>query len=324
MKALQILGPKQCTVREVSEPVPGPGQVLLKVLAVTTCPHWDMHILGGEPMFPGVPIQYPYTPGQPGHEACGEIAALGEGVAGLNVGQRVCAWRDPGHDVPGCYAQYVIKDADDVIPVPGTLAPEDCAALELAMCVTAHLQFALRLDAVAGKRVGVFGLGPAGLVCVQLLKDAGAAEVVGFDLLPTRRELALRLGADRVMAPRDPEAAAFPLRYRPGALDTAFDCAGAAPAVHYAMDHTNGLCVLFAVQRAPYTFAPEHWGGLVLAGAQPHTRAAAEYAAARLAAGTLDLGALVTRTMPLEDYAEGVALLRRQEALKIAFLPHGN
>jgi len=321
MKALQITGPGACGLIDLPDPVPGPGQVLLRVLAVTTCPHWDMHILGGDPMFPGVPIEYPYTPGQPGHEACGDIAALGEGVTGLRVGQRVCAWRDPGHDQPGCYAQFVVKDAHDVIPVPERLAPEACAALELAMCVSAHLQLALRLDAVAGRRAGVFGLGPAGLVAVQLLKDAGAAEVVGFDPLPARRELAARLGADRALDPAGPEAAAFPGRFQPGALDLAFDCAGAAPAVHYALDHTNQLCILFAVQRAPYTFAPQHWGGLVLAGAQAHTRQAAEYAAGRLDAGTLDLAPLVSETRPLSEYAEGVARLRTQQALKVAFLP---
>jgi len=321
MKALQILGPNNAVLCDAPEPVAGPGQVLLKVLAVTTCPHWDMHILGGEPMFPGVPIEYPYTLGQPGHEACGEIAAVGEGVEGLHVGQRVCAWRDPGHDVPGCYAQYVVKEVNDVIPVPETLAPEACAALELAMCVSAHLLLALKLDAIAGQRVGVFGLGPAGLVAVQLARDAGAAEVVGFDLMASRRELAAHLGADYVIDPASDEAARFPMRYQEGALHTAFDCAGVASAVHYALDRTNALCVLFAVQRQPYTFAPQHWGGLILAGAQMHTREAAEYAAARLASGGLDLGALVSRTMPLEDYAAGVAMLRAQEALKIAFLP---
>ena len=69
MRALQIVAPGEFRIQDVPVPEPGPGQVLLKVLAVTTCPHWDMHIMGGQPMFAGGQLDYPYTIGQPGHEA---------------------------------------------------------------------------------------------------------------------------------------------------------------------------------------------------------------------------------------------------------------
>ena len=321
MRSLQIVAPNEAVVVDLPTPEPGPGQVLLRVLAVTTCPHWDLHVLSGEPMFPGVPLEYPYQPGQPGHEACGDVAAVGEGVAGLNVGDRVCAWRDQGHDRPGCYAEYVLIDENLVIPVPRELLPEACAALELAMCMSAHVMFAEKLDAVAGRRAGVFGLGPAGLVAVQLLKAAGAIEVVGFDPLPQRRAAAEAWGAARTLDPANREAKAFPKRHSPGCLDLAIDCVGAAAVVHEAMRVTRDLVVLFAVQREPYVFGPECWGGLTLAGTQPHTREAAEYAAARLQSGQLDLGMLVTERLPLAEYARGVDLLRRKKALKIAFVP---
>ena len=295
--------------------------MLVKVLAVTTCPHWDIHILAGEPMFPGGTLDYPYTSGQPGHEACGDLVALGEGVAGLAVGQRVCVWHDRGHDVQGCYAQYVAVDAESAIPAPAELPPESCAALELGMCASAHLMFAEKFGAVAGKRAGVFGLGPAGLVFLQLARAAGATEVVGFDPLPSRRELAGTLGADQTFDPTDSAAVELPQRGQPGCLDCTFDCAGLPAAVHQAMAMTNELVVLFAVQREPYAFGPELWGGMVLAGTRPHTREAAEYAAARLADGRLDLGALVTHTMPLAEYGRGVELLKQREAVKVAFLP---
>ena len=321
MRVLQVLQPRYCQVREAPAPEPAPGQVLVKVLAVTTCPHWDIHILDGQPMFPGMTLAYPYTLGQPGHEACGDIAAVGDGVRDLAVGQRVCVWRDRGHDVQGCYAQLVAVDAPDVIPVPEALPPEACAPLELAMCVSAHVLYAEKLDAIQGKRVGVFGLGPAGLVAVQLLRAAGAAHVVGVDPLPARRDLAQRLGADVVCGPDDEALGTLPKRGHPNALECAFDCVGSPAAVHQAMALTNHLLLLFAVQRDPYVFAPEFWGGLTLAGTRPHSREAAEYAAARLADGRLDLGALVSNTMRLGQYAEAVDLLKRREALKVAFLP---
>ena len=321
MKALEIVSPGHVELRDVPMPEPGPGEILLKVLAVTTCPHWDIHVLGGRPMFPGAALEYPYTLGQPGHEACGEVAAVGEGVGGVKAGSRVCAWRDRGHRMPGCYAQFVAMAEEDVIPVPASLSPEACAPLELAMCVSAHVLYAEKLDAVAGERVGVFGLGPAGLVCVQLLRAAGASEVVGFDPLASRRELARQLGADCVLDPSGEAAAAFPVRGRSGSLACAFDCVGLPAAVHRAMEVTNHLVVLFAVQRESYVYEPSFWGGLTLAGTRPHTREAAEYAAERLADKRLDLGCLVTHAMRLDEYARAVDLLERRESLKIAFLP---
>ena len=317
MKALQIIGPGAFAIQDIPVPECGPGEVLLKVLAVTTCPHWDMHILGGIPMFPGMSLDYPYMIGQPGHEACGDIAALGPGVQDLTVGQRVCAWRDAGHHRPGCYAEYVVMDAVNVIPVPDRLPPEHCAPLELGMCASAHVMLAEKLDTVKGKRVGVFGLGPAGLVFVQLARAAGATHVSGFDPIPERRDLARSLGADEAFASADGFCAA---RGQAGCLDCAFDCVGTPAAVHQAMDVTQSLVVLFAVQREPYTFPPKCWPNFILAGTQPHTREAAEYAAARLADGRLTFAPLVTHTMPLEDYARAVDLLRRREAVKVAFL----
>ena len=53
----------------------------------------------------------------------------------------------------------------------------------------------------------------------------------------------------------------------------------------------------------------------------PQDFSTAEYVAKRLNEGKLDLGPLVTRKMPLQDYAEGVELLRKREATKIAFMP---
>ena len=45
---------------------PQEGEVLVKVNAITTCPHWDLNIIDGQPMFPNMKMEYPYTPSQPG------------------------------------------------------------------------------------------------------------------------------------------------------------------------------------------------------------------------------------------------------------------
>jgi len=106
MKQLQIVGPNQPEWQDADMPHAGMGEVLLKVEAITTCPHWDLHMMSGEPMFPGGRVDYPLTPGQPGHELVGSVVEVGGGVADLHVGARVAAWRDRGANVLlGDYAQ---------------------------------------------------------------------------------------------------------------------------------------------------------------------------------------------------------------------------
>jgi threonine dehydrogenase-like Zn-dependent dehydrogenase len=321
MKIVQIGAEGAFDVLEIPTPAPGPGEVLLRVEAVTTCPQWDLHLRHGEPMFPGHRFEYPYPPGQPGHEATGEIAAVGEGVTELAVGDRVSAWRDPDHKAHGCYAQYVLRKAADLIRVPAGLPPEATAPVELAMCVGASFLMLKTMDAIRGRRFGVMGLGPAGLIALQMARAEGAREVVGFDLSPARRERAVALGANAAFDSRaDDLAERFPVLPAKPALDTAIDCVGAKTTVEFLMDRTLDAVALFGVQREPYTFAPRHYR-LRLCGYPGHGRAAAEYAVGLVERGAMDLAALVTHHLPLERYAEGIDLLERQEAIKVCFRP---
>ena len=106
MKSLVIEKPGQPVWTYLPIPKPVQGEVLIRVEGVTTCPHWDMHILDGVPMFPGMTLKYPYFPGAPGHEAMGEVVAVGKGVEKLKQGMKVVAWQDTGQPRPGFYAQY--------------------------------------------------------------------------------------------------------------------------------------------------------------------------------------------------------------------------
>jgi threonine dehydrogenase-like Zn-dependent dehydrogenase len=319
MKQLQIMAPGHAEWREVPVPQPEAGQVLLKVLGVTTCPHWDMHLMSGEPMFPGRPLPYPYTPGQPGHEAMGDIVALGVGVGGLVGGARAAAWRDQGHHVPGCYAQYVCLDAPNILAVPAELEPQAIASLELAMCVQTSFDQFIALGVVQDARLVVSGLGPAGLIAVQMARAYGAREVIGFDPLPERRELAIRLGADTVFPPGAP---GFPEgRSGAAAFDAAIDCTGLKVSVEFLMDRTKHAVAAFGVLREEVAFGFRHWAGLALLGAGAHNRGAAERALALIAAGRMRLSPLVTHSLPFTRYAEGVELLRARQAIKVCFMP---
>lgn len=319
MKELSIEAPGRAVWKDAPVPVPAEGEVLVRILGVTTCPQWDLHIFGGSPMFPGQKLEYPYFPGQPGHEATGEVVAVGRGVTTPKVGARVAVWKDTGARPHGCYAQFNNLRAVDVIEVPASVPLAQIASLELAMCVETSFQQLERLGGVAGRRVGASGLGPAGLIAVQLARAHGAAEVVGIDPVAARRDLAAKLGAHRTCAP---DAAAWPADRGDGALDDAIDLTGVPASIEFLMDRTRRCVTLFGVLREEVRFTMRHWyPGLLLMGYGDHNRQAAETALRFITEGRLRLDPLVTETLPFTRYAEGVELLRQKKAVKILFDP---
>jgi len=319
MKALQIQADRRGVLIDVSIPEPGPGEVRVRVDAVTICTQWDLHLKHNSPMFPGHHFHYPYTIGQPGHEASGVIDALGANVSEFALGDRVSVWRDPGHHLMGAYAEFMVRPTEEVIRVPSHLPAWSTAPVELAMCVACTVMMLRSMAAIRGQRVAVSGLGPAGLIAVQMLKAEGAARVVGIDPLVDRRHAACQVGADTVWSPE--EAATFlPLRENP-AIDTSIDCVGSRASAGLLMDRTRDTVALFGVQREDYPFAFRHFIGLRLCGYPPHHRGAAEYAVALMEAGQLDLAPLVSHQLRLEDYDAAIELLESHTATKVCLRP---
>ena len=321
MKVLQYLEKGRPEIIDLPVPAPGNGQVLLKIQGIATCPHWDLHIMDGISMVPGGTVEYPYTPGQPGHEAMGEIVEVGPGAEPFMIGNRVALWQDQAGATQGCYAEYVVADIENLLEIPSNLTPEQIASLELAMCVQVSFDQISNVKSIAGSRFAVSGLGPAGLVAIQLAKAYGAAEVIAFDPVESRRELATSLGADRALDPTDENA--FPHnRFSPEAIDLAVDCTGLKVSVEYLMHRTVDVVALFGVLRDNVDFGFTHWcRGLHLIGYGSHNKGAAETALAHIVAGHLRLDPLITTTLPLARYAEGVELLRQQQAIKVCFTP---
>jgi threonine dehydrogenase-like Zn-dependent dehydrogenase len=319
MKTLQITAPGEFEILEVPTPRPAPSQVLVRVEAVTTCPQWDLHLRHNEPMFPGHNLKFPYSPGQPGHEAVGVVESVGVEVPQVLEGQRVCIWRDPGHDKAGCYAQFVLRDAADVIRVPDDLPPESLAPLELAMCVGASFLQLKRTGDLNG-RFGISGLGPSGLIAAQMARAEGATQVVGFDLSPPRREHAIGLWhrgrGSRPARGQRRSASRSPRQNRTGMGRGLCGCQSERRV-------SDGSCVAggddFRRAAREIAFAPRHWaGGLLLCGYPGHSREAAEYALSLIEAEKLNLAPLVTHHLPLERYNEGIDLWRGRKRSRCA------
>ena len=200
-------GPFELVQREV--PTPGSGEALVRVHACGICHSDSFSKTGG---FPG--MSWPHVPG---HEIAGEVAALGEGVKGWEVGQRVgvgwfggncgychqcrrgdlmnCAHMEiPGITVDGGYADYILVKASAMASIPDELSAEEAAPL---LCAGVTTYNALRHSgAYAGDLVAVLGVGGLGHLAVQF------AAKLGFDTVAiargtAKRELALELGARR-------------------------------------------------------------------------------------------------------------------------------
>lgn len=124
-----------------------------------------------------------------GNMAVGTVVEVGSEVSRFRTGDRVF-----GH-FPIRETQTVSEDAAD--PLPEGLSPRAAVCLDPAVMALAVRDAGIRL----GDRVAVFGLGAIGLMAVQLARLAGAEQVVGLDLIPARREVAMALGADAALDP---------------------------------------------------------------------------------------------------------------------------
>jgi NADPH:quinone reductase-like Zn-dependent oxidoreductase len=177
---------------DVDRPVPGPGQVLVRVAATSFNPV-DDHIRAGV-LAEMIPITLPYVPGI---DLAGTVAELGADVTGLEVGDRVVAMLPL--DSAGGAAEYVLAPAESLARAPQTTDLVDAAALPLAGLAAWQTAFELA-ELKPGQTVLVNGAGGAvGSLVVQLAINAGA-HVTTADA-PKQADRLLGYGANRVVGP---------------------------------------------------------------------------------------------------------------------------
>jgi L-iditol 2-dehydrogenase len=215
MKALLLSKYKHLEIVEAPEPVPGPGEVLVRVAACGICGS-DVHGYDGSSGRRIPPIVM-------GHEAAGRITALGDGVTGFAKGDRVtfdstiycgaCGYCRRGemnlcdqrqvlgvscgdYCRAGAFAEFVAVPSRIVYKLPDSLSFEEAAMLE-AVAVALHAVSLAQVS--AGGTALVVGAGMIGLLIVQALRAAGCAHVFAADLDSTRLNLAKDAGATAVL-----------------------------------------------------------------------------------------------------------------------------
>lgn len=216
MKALTFIAPGKIELREKPVPQPSFGEALVRVTTTTIC-GTDVHILKGEyPVAGGLTI---------GHEPVGVIAALGTGVTGYKIGQRViagaitpCGHCEPcldhrssqcggkpmggwkfGNTIDGAQAEYLlVPDAmTNLAIVPDGLTDE-----QVLMCpdiMSTGFSGAENANIQIGDTVAVFAQGPIGLCAAAGARLKGASQIIVVDGVDTRLQISKRIGADEVI-----------------------------------------------------------------------------------------------------------------------------
>jgi len=319
VKSLLIQKPGVVDMVEVPIPKPGPDDVLIQVKVCTTCPHWDISVWQGWDIFEraGHP-KYPQPFGRPGHEMAGVVVEKGANVSHLRVGDRVAVlWAAP-MDMPGFYAEYGVKPASEVFKLPDWMSFEEASVTELLVAICVPV---IKLGDVIGKRVGVSGLGPAGMLAVQALRARGAKEVVGFVLAPERLKIALEVGAHAAVDPRSSDVQA----YRDKPLDLAIDCIAVNASLELMLDIVKEKIIIFGVPRSTIHYGYNPWkSGVALQGHGVGSARAqsGEYAVHLLTTKQVTTKPLISEIMPMSEYAKGIELLQKSKAvLKVSYVP---
>ncbi len=333
MRAVIVEQPGQVRVDDVPDPEPGPGEVVVKVGACGLC-GTDIHIIDGD--FP--PTRYPIVPG---HEFGGEVVAVGGGVEGIAVGDRVgvdptlnCGacyfcqrgqgnlcerWNGVGvgrH--PGGFAECVALPARTVYALPDGMSFAEAALIEPISCVVRGFH---RLAPSVGETYLIYGAGPMGLLNAQVARFNGASTVALIDINPSRLARARQFGFEAVG-----ESLAEVREYAPRGFDNVIEATGVTKVAEIAIDAVKrrGKLLLFGVcppgEKASYDAFKIYNEEITILGSMAVLNSYGP-AIDILAAGAVDAERMVTHTLPLEEFPQAVDLFRQGAGLKIQIAP---
>ena len=255
MKATVITGPGETKVVDVPNPTVGPNDVLVRIRACGVCGSDGLYISMGGLGKGHMPL---------GHEPAGEIVEIGSAVTGFTVGDHVVV--NPmiaptgiigNGGETGALAEYLLIEGalrGKSLQVVPDRVPFEVAALNEPMAVARH--GVNRCAPTPTDKVVIFGAGPIGLGATIGFKSAGVSHVVVADLIPTRLEKALAVGADAVINSAEENVAKRLVELHgagesmfPGkaGTDIYYDAAGAPPVINTALGAAKAgarLCVV--------------------------------------------------------------------------------
>jgi threonine dehydrogenase-like Zn-dependent dehydrogenase len=284
MKAAVVKGKRVIAYEEVPTPSVQPGTLLLKMKFCSICGtdlEYVDNQMDGDPVKAGAIL---------GHEFAAEVAAVGEGVDGWSIGDRVTVGDHPlpcgqcyycrrqlyhlcqGKDVSprtlpivvrdyarqvGSMAEYFLRPSTSVQRIPDNVSDEEAALVEpLRTGVSGVITTGLKL----GDSVAVIGAGKIGLGAMLCAKAAGASKVIVVDLVKSRLDKALEMGADAALNPKEVDVVSEVVKLTEAGLDVVIICIRGADVLNQAVDMVRrGGMIGLAGYALPTEIKPMGW-----------------------------------------------------------------
>jgi (R,R)-butanediol dehydrogenase/meso-butanediol dehydrogenase/diacetyl reductase len=333
MKAAALYGKGDVRIEERPIPTPGANQLVVKINYVGVCGTDVEFYKGAYPPFVHLPMVL-------GHENVGTVSAVGEGVTGFQVGDRILCG-PPSHcaeDCPSCqrgetnicingfprtagiggpdggYAEYyLVQDVAHtmLIKVPDGVDLKDAVLFDV-ICVSLH--GVRKSNFKVGDNVVVSGTGPIGLAAIQFLKAGGANKIIALGTSPSKYPTLKAYGADYCLNPKElGDKLADEIKKicgNPVGADIVFECAGNASSlyncIHYCVKPGGQVAVIGTIQEPLTNLVP---GSFSIH--EPNLQFTFVYTADEvrmylemLAAGKIHFPGMVTDIIPLTDCVE--------------------
>jgi threonine dehydrogenase-like Zn-dependent dehydrogenase len=304
MRAAVVTAPGQASVEDVGRPLPGPGQVLIRLEGCGVCgsnlAYWE-----GRPWF-----SYPGEPGAPGHEGWGVVDAVGEEVREIEPGDRVATIA--GH----AYAQFDLASANEVVALPPELDALPFPGEPLGCAMNAFR----RGQVEAGQTVVIIGIGFLGALLTRLASRQGA-RVIAVSRRPYALEVARSQGAELALSSDDRDAVVRAVAEATGGAgaDRVFEVVGLQGPLDLAGELTRirgRLIIAGYHQDSPRQVDMQLWNWRGLDVVNAHERDPATYlagireAVAAVQDGRLELRPLLTHQFPLERLSDAMEAMR--------------
>ncbi len=337
MRALEKSTPEK-GLRLIDAPVPAPArdEVQLRITGASIC-GTDLHIYDWD-SWAQERIQPPLIIG---HEACGEVSAVGKGVTSRKVGDFVaveshfpCGTCVPcrtgsrhlcqgmrifGIDVNGAYADFTVVPALCARPVGDEIRHEYASLLE----PLGNAVYVTLVEPVEDKAVAVYGCGPAGLFSVAVARFCGAREVFAVEPNATRRRLARKAGATHVIDPAKEKASdAIHAATKGLGADVVLEMSGNEMAINDSLAGLRraGRYCFFGLPKGPVTV--DIANGIIFRGARLYGITGRrmfetwETMAGLLRRG-LDITPLVTHSFKLEEFDKAFKVMETNDCGKV-------
>lgn len=312
---------------DVVAPIPGAGEVLLRIHRIGVCGS-DVHVNHGKHPFTTYPVIQ-------GHEFSAVVEAVGERVNDIVIGSKATAipqvvcgvcerclegnyhicdhLKVKGFQAPGVAQDLFVTDAASVVAIPEEFSHEQGAFVEP---VSVAIRATARAGEIDGKNVAVLGAGPIGNLTAQMCRARGARVLI-TDVSDFRLDIAQQCRIEAVSrADDEPLTVASERTFGERGIDVVFDCAGVQETIFAAVEAVNkgGTIVIVAVydEMPRVDLAVVGDRELSIVGTLMYRYSDYEEAVERIAAGDIDTSPLETKHFPFAEFAAAYEFIDRE------------